>query len=126
MLKHMSDRGGTAGFPSGPQPERVSQHADGESCQRRDMTTDTPFLKEVQDVILRTLGIDNRARVLDPSTPLFGSMPELDSLTVIELVVELETRFGFEIDDSELTAEVFETVGSLTNFVRSRATEARP
>jgi acyl carrier protein len=88
------------------------------------MTTDTLLLKEVQDVILRTLGIDNRARVLDPSTPLFGSMPELDSLTVVELAVALETRFGFEIDDAELTAEAFETVGSLTTFVRSRAPTA--
>jgi acyl carrier protein len=126
MLKHMSEHVGTAGFPSGQQPERVSQLTDGETCQRRPMTTDTLLLKEVQDVILRTLGIDNRARVLDPSTPLFGSMPELDSLTVIELAIALETRFGFEIDDIELSAEIFETVGSVTNFVRSRAPEPRP
>jgi acyl carrier protein len=36
---------------------------------------------------------------------------------VVSLAMALETRFGFEIDDSEFTADVFETVGSLAGYV---------
>ena len=44
-------------------------------------------------------------------------MPELDSLAVVELATSLEEQFGFEIDDSDFTGEVFETVGTLAEFV---------
>jgi acyl carrier protein len=74
-------------------------------------------LNEVKSLIAETLGIQDRARVLDASTPLFGSMPELDSLAVVELAAALEERFGFEIGEGELTAETFETIGTLAAFV---------
>jgi acyl carrier protein len=74
-------------------------------------------LDEVKDVIVQALGIEDPGRIAGASTPLFGSMPELDSFAVVSLAMALETRFGFEIDDSEFTAEVFETVGSLAEYV---------
>jgi acyl carrier protein len=74
-------------------------------------------LEAVKAVIVKTLGIEDRADTLDASTPLFGSMPELDSFAVVELATSLEEQFGFEIDGSELTGEVFETVGTLAEFV---------
>ena len=74
-------------------------------------------LEGVKAVIVKTLGIENRADTLDASTPLFGSMPELDSLAVVKLATSLEEQFGFVIDDSDFTGEVFETVGTLAEFV---------
>ena len=47
-------------------------------------------------------------------------MPELDSFAVVELLASLEEKFGFEIDGSEFTGEIFETVGSLTEFVSGK------
>jgi len=32
----------------------------------------------------------------------------------------MEDEFGIEIDDDEITAEVFETVGSLTRFIANK------
>lgn len=74
-------------------------------------------LDGVKDVIVTTLGIEDRAHTLDASTPLFGSIPELDSLAVVELTAALEERFDFVIDDDEFSGEIFETVGSLAAFV---------
>jgi acyl carrier protein len=74
-------------------------------------------LGEVIEIIAQTLGIEDRAHSLNADTPLFGSMPELDSLAVVKLAAALETRFGFEIDDSEFTMEIFATVGTLAEFV---------
>ena len=42
-------------------------------------------------------------------------------MAVVELVLALEERFGIEIDDEDVTAEVFETLASLTAFVDGRA-----
>jgi acyl carrier protein len=72
---------------------------------------------DVKEVIVQTLGITEADRIGDASTPLFGSFPELDSFAVVSLAMALETRFGFEIDDEEFTAEIFETVGSLASYV---------
>lgn len=79
---------------------------------------------EVKQLVVQTLEIDDRTRTLEYSTPLFGSMPELDSLTVVELAMALESKFGFQMDDTDFSGEVFETLGSLTEFVRrSRRSE---
>jgi acyl carrier protein len=74
----------------------------------------------VKAVIVKTLGIEDRADTLNASTPLFGSMPELDSFAVVEVLTALEEQFRFEIDGSEFDGEIFETVGSLAEFVQKK------
>lgn len=68
-------------------------------------------------VVTKTLGIQDRAHTFDASTELFGSLPELDSMTVVTLALNLEREFDFEIDDEDFTGEVFDTIGSLAEFV---------
>jgi acyl carrier protein len=84
------------------------------------MDISTSTLEAVTAIIVKTLGIEDRAGTLNASTPLFGSMPELDSLAVVELATSLEEHFGFEIDESEFSGEIFETVGTLAEFVENK------
>ena len=62
------------------------------------MDTTTSTFDEVKALVAETLGITDRLDSLDASTGLVGSLPELDSLAVAELVAEIEDKFGFEID----------------------------
>ena len=71
-------------------------------------------LEDVKSVLKDTLQLGDRASNFDASTPLFGSLPELDSMAVVTLIAALEDRFDLAVEDDEITAEVFETVGSLT------------
>ncbi len=71
----------------------------------------------VKIVLVKTLGIQDRADRLEESTELFGSMPELDSMAVVTLAVNLEQEFDFEIDGEDFTGEVFDTIGTLAEFV---------
>lgn len=84
------------------------------------MTTDTATLNEVKSVLVTTLGIEDRAASIDASTELFGGIPELDSLAVLELVTAIEDKFDITIEDEEFGGEIFETLGSLTEFVESK------
>lgn len=77
----------------------------------------------VRAVVVETLGLDGRAGDLEATTPLLGSLPELDSMAVLELVLAVEERFGITVDDEDVTAEVFETLASLTAFVEGKAAE---
>lgn len=77
----------------------------------------TSTLEDVKQVVVVTLGVEDRAEALDASTPLLDSMPELDSMAVVELAVALENRFGITLDDADISGEVFETLGTLAAFV---------
>jgi acyl carrier protein len=71
----------------------------------------------VVTIVAKTLGIEDRASTFTADTALLGALPEFDSMAVVEIATEIEETFGFEIDGSELTADVFATFGSLTAFV---------
>jgi acyl carrier protein len=85
------------------------------------MSTDSTIpLDDVKAVLVSTLGVEDRAGDLHASTPLFGQLPELDSMAVVELVYALEERFAITIEGDEISAEVFETLGSLATFVAGK------
>lgn len=53
-------------------------------------------------------------------TPLFGALPELDSMAVATLLTEMEDRFNILIDDEDIDGDTFETFGALTAFLGSK------
>ena len=83
-------------------------------------TATSRTVEHVIKLVSGLLGIEDRAPDFTDSTPLFGSLPELDSMAVVELVSALETKFGIEIADDEITGEVFETMGSLAALVDTK------
>ena len=55
------------------------------------------------------------------ATPLFGALPEFDSMAVAGLLTELEERLGILIEDHDVDADLLETYGSLLTFARAKA-----
>jgi acyl carrier protein len=76
--------------------------------------------ENVKAVVVATLDIKDRADDLVPESELLGSLPELDSVAVVELIVALQDRFGIEIEDDEVIGDIFETLGQLTAFLDSK------
>lgn len=72
---------------------------------------------DVKNILVTTLQISGRANNIDAKTHLLGNIPELDSMAVAMLITALEDHFGFIIDDDDISAETFETFGSLCDFV---------
>ena len=75
------------------------------------------LVDDVKAIVVETLGVEDRADTIDAQTPLLGSLPELDSMAVLELVLALEERFGIVIEGEDVTADLFETLGALASFV---------
>ncbi len=76
----------------------------------------------VRGVLRDVLGIDAaRAATFDEATPLFGALPELDSMAVAGVLTELEDRLGIIIDDDEVDGDMLETFGALVRFAASKA-----
>lgn len=76
----------------------------------------------VRGVLRDILGISaERVAAFDESTPLFGALPELDSMAVAGLLTEIEDRLGIVIDDDEVDGEMLESFGNLVAFARAKA-----
>lgn len=80
-------------------------------------------MDDVREVLVSALELRQSPADLHPDTPLFGALPELDSLGVLALVTDIEEHFDITIDDEEFGAELFETVGTLTKFVETKLQE---
>jgi acyl carrier protein len=74
-------------------------------------------IEQVKSVLAVSLNIGERIGGLGPESRLLGSVPELDSMAVVNIIAGLEEQFGFVIHDDEISADIFETLGSLAAFV---------
>lgn len=83
---------------------------------RADQLTPEIVCDGVRAILVKILGLAEPEAVHE-STRLFGQLPEFDSLAVVELMVALEHHFGIVMDDDDLSVDVFDTVGSLADFV---------
>ncbi len=81
------------------------------------------LIDEVRMVLGNVLQLGNRAAALDANTPLLGSLPELDSLAVATVITGIEDYFDIYVEDDELSAEVFQTMGTLAAFVDRKLAE---
>jgi len=77
-------------------------------------------LPVVRNILRSTLQLGSRADAFSESTPLLGHVAELDSMAVVAVLTAIEEHYGIAVDDGDLSAEVFATVGTLTTFVEGK------
>lgn len=83
---------------------------------------DEEVANTLRSVLVDVLGLpEARVAGFDESTPLFGALPEFDSMAVAGLLTELEERLGIVIEDHEVDADMMETFGALLTFARAKA-----
>jgi len=80
------------------------------------------YLEEVKATLIDVLALSAHGQALNEHSALLGAIPELDSMAVVQLIGALEDRFGFTVEDDEINAATFETLGSLTAFVKHKLT----
>jgi acyl carrier protein len=83
----------------------------------RTFDVDSMMRALLRDVLGLTL---DRVDAFDADTPLFGALPELDSMAVAGLLTEIEDRFDILIDDEDIDGDTFETFGSLVAFAQAK------
>lgn len=79
------------------------------------------YFDEVKNILADVLSLSSDAKAaLTPDSGLLGSIPELDSMAVVNLITALEEQFGIVVEDDEISASTFETVGTLNAFVAQK------
>lgn len=72
------------------------------------------------DILRTSLQLGERADSLTSESLLAGSFPEFNSLSIVSIISCIEEETGSSISDTEITAEIFETVGTLADFIETK------
>lgn len=80
--------------------------------------TDT-LRTEIKQAIIRSLRLPITVEEIGDEVPLFGEGLGLDSIDVLELVLELERSFGVSIADEATGARVLRTVNTIAEYVEA-------
>lgn len=73
----------------------------------------------VKQVIIRTLSLEVDADEIDDEDELFGGGLGINSMATIEIIVGLEEEFGIEVPDEDLRVELFDSVQTMADYVRT-------
>lgn len=74
-------------------------------------------ISDVINLVADVLQLGPRASTLSSESPLLGALPEFDSMAVVSIITAAEEELGVVIDEDAISAENFETVGSLHAFL---------
>ena len=74
----------------------------------------------IRQIFANVLGLGSRAASLNADTQLLGALPELDSMAVATILTALEEHFHILIEDEDINADMFETIGTLTGYVENK------
>ena len=80
-----------------------------------------PLHAQIKEAIVRSLRLPITAEEIGDQTPLFG--PDglgLDSVDVLELVLELERSFGVTIENQDTGMQALRSVETIAEFVRAQ------
>jgi acyl carrier protein len=88
------------------------------------MTTPVPSNLKVaiKQAIVSSLRLPIPPEDIGDATPLFGEGLGLDSIDVLELVLEIERTFGVAITDEETGKRVLRSVDTIAEFITAEST----
>ena len=81
-------------------------------------------ISTLKTVLDTTLNLQGATAGWTAETKLLGSLPELDSLAVVTVITAIESTFKISIYDDEINADIFASLGSLSEFVEQKRAAA--
>ncbi len=90
-----------------------------QKVQRAEPATAKTVEATLRSLLTEVLGLPpRRVAGFTDATPLFGALPEFDSLAVANFLTAFEERFAVLIEDHDVEAEDFDSFGRLLAFTK--------
>jgi acyl carrier protein len=81
---------------------------------------------EIKRAIVRSLRLPMAPEDIEDGVSLFGEGLGLDSIDVLELVLEIERTFGVSITDEQTGAKVLRSVNSIADHITAARAARNP
>lgn len=78
------------------------------------------YVKAVKRILGIALQLGDKTQSFDEKTRLLGGIPEFDSMAVVNVITTIEEELGVAVEYDEISADTFETVGSLARFLAEK------
>ena len=78
------------------------------------------IVNQLKDIIANKLDVNLAYDEIDENISLFEDGLGLDSIAIVNLIVSIEENFSLSIEDDELSADLFKSLETLAEFVRSK------
>jgi acyl carrier protein len=85
--------------------------------------TADPLKVKIKQGIVRSLRLPIAWEEIDDATTLFDGGLGLDSIDVLELVLEIERLFGVSIEDEQTGMKVLRSVDTIAAYIRNQGKE---
>ena len=85
--------------------------------------TADPLEVQIKQAIVRSLRLPIPWEEIGDATPLFDGGLGLDSIDVLELVLEIERAFGVAIGDEQVGMKVLRSVDTIAEYIRAQGSK---
>lgn len=75
---------------------------------------------ELKSLLAHTLGMPEVPSLWTDDMPLFGNIPDLDSMAIVALVTAIEEHFAVEFVDEDMTMDTFANLAKLAAVVQGK------
>jgi len=83
--------------------------------------------EQLKPIILKSLRItDLTPEDLRDDQPLLGGDLEIDSIDILQLILEIERHFGIKLVDAKFDEKVWESIDVLAATIESKIAATRP
>ena len=74
---------------------------------------------ELKTILQQTLQLDDVIN-WQKNSEILGAVAEFDSMAIVTVLTQIEENYGIFIDDDEISADTFATLGSLELFIEEK------
>lgn len=74
---------------------------------------------QVKQMLIDTFKIEEDAANIADETAIVGTGLELDSVDVLEIILQVNKKFGVKLKNEDIKKEHFKTIKALTDFINS-------
>ncbi len=78
------------------------------------------IMNQLKEIIANKLDVNLKLEEIDEDISLFEDGLGLDSIAIVDLIVNIEKDFALEIADDELNPGLFKNLKILADFIQSR------
>lgn len=74
----------------------------------------------VKSIIVGELGTNIKPNEIQDDISLYDDGIGLDSIAIVDLIVSIEKKFGFDFDESEISGHLFSSINNLAEHISKR------